>query len=198
MVPGTFIFVVVIGLVFALPPGPLCDEGMVLFMEGGCDMGESNIVFFSKLGILMVLTFAYVLAWRRRVGGFAPFLSHFVVAAALAWIGRSGGACDTYYSHPNGSLGQMVVEVSAFGAVGIMLLNRWAGGSSRTLVATLVGWHALYVASFYVWLAVVPHWTWRHTWGVVLTMLLVGVAVSSNKGLKLTSAACQDGPALAA
>src|SRR5262245_13610078 len=129
IVPGTFLFIVVTGLVFALPPGPLCDEGMVLFMEGGCDMGESNIFFFSKLGILTVMTLALVLAWRRRVGGFAPFLPHFLVAAVLAWTYRSGGRCETYYSHPNGSIGQMVVEMAAFAAVGIMLLNRWAGRS---------------------------------------------------------------------
>jgi hypothetical protein len=175
------------GLLFGLPPGPLCDEGMVLFMEGGCDMGESNIFFFSKLGLLVALTFALGLAWRRRVIGFAPFLPHFLVAVALAWDNRSGGRCDTYYSHPNGSIGQMVVEVMAFAAVGVMLLNRWGGSSTRQLAIVAAGWHVLYVAAFYVWLLAFQHWTWNHTWAVGVTMLLVGIAVSSNNGLKLTS-----------
>jgi hypothetical protein len=37
---------------------------MVLFMEGGCDMGESNI-FFSKLGALLAVNVAFVAASRR-------------------------------------------------------------------------------------------------------------------------------------
>src|SRR5512145_2975013 len=73
IVPGTFLFVTVTGLFIGLPSGPLCDEEMVLFMEGGCDMGHSNVFFFSKLGMLVVLTGALSLAWRKRVTGFAPF-----------------------------------------------------------------------------------------------------------------------------
>lgn len=59
------------GVLFTLPPGPLCDEGMVLFMEGGCDFGESNIFFYSKLGGLLALNIAFVIGWRR--GALAPF-----------------------------------------------------------------------------------------------------------------------------
>ncbi|HEV7238381.1 MAG TPA: hypothetical protein VGQ36_04005 [Thermoanaerobaculia bacterium] len=29
---------------------------MVLFMEGGCDFGQSNVFFHSKLGLLIALT----------------------------------------------------------------------------------------------------------------------------------------------
>jgi hypothetical protein len=32
----TVVAAILMGTFLTLPPGPLCDEGMVLFMEGGC------------------------------------------------------------------------------------------------------------------------------------------------------------------
>ncbi len=189
IVPGSFLFIVAIGLLFSLPPGPLCDEGMVLFMEGGCDMGESNVFFFSKLGLLVVLTLAFALAWRQNVRGWAAFLPHFIVGAALTWGFRSGGRCDTYYSHPNGSIGQMIVEIVAFSAVAIILLNRWAGSPGRRLSLAIAGWHLLYGAAFYAWLMAVPHWAWSHSLAVSVTMLVVSTVVSSSNALPLTKPA---------
>ena len=39
LVPLTLVLDLLLGSCFTLPPGPLCDEGMVLFLEGGCDWG---------------------------------------------------------------------------------------------------------------------------------------------------------------
>ena len=73
LVPLTVALVFVGGRFFTLPPGPLCDEGMILFMEGGCDFGDSNIYFFSKLGLLVSLNVAFVVAWFRGVSGVLGF-----------------------------------------------------------------------------------------------------------------------------
>ena len=61
LAPAVFLFTIVSGLLFALPPGPLSDEGMVLFMEGGCDWGKSNVFFFSKLCLLIALNLVFVM-----------------------------------------------------------------------------------------------------------------------------------------
>lgn len=166
------------GRFFTLPPGPLCDEGMVLFMEGGCDFGRSNIFFFAKLALLVALNVAFVVAWFKGISGGLGFLPHFVVALALAVLTWSGGACDTYYSHPNGSFGQMVLEVAAFAALGIALLMRWQKGGLLRLVTALLGWNLLYVATFYVGLLLVSHWTWSHTVWIVLSLLAVAGLLS--------------------
>ncbi len=103
LVPGTVLLVAFLGLAFTLPAGPLCDEGMILFMEGGCDWGQSNNFFYSKLGTMAALASGFIVAWRARVKGLLAFVPHYCVASLLAWATRSGERCDTYYSHPNGS-----------------------------------------------------------------------------------------------
>lgn len=173
LVPATAVLVAVLGFGFTLPSGPLCDEGMVLFMEGGCDYGESNVFFHSKLGVMLALTAAFAIAWRGRVQGFSGFVPHLAVAGVLALANRSGGGCDTYYSHPNGSIGQMVVEVAAWAILGIAALGRWSGGSGRALVGVTLVWWMAYVASFYAWLLGFSHWTWAHTWAISGTLALV-------------------------
>ena len=86
IVPLTLVLVVVLGRFFELPPGPLCDEGMILFMEGGCDFGWSNVFFFSKLGLLISLNAAFVVAWIGGVRHFLGFAPHFAVAVSLALL----------------------------------------------------------------------------------------------------------------
>jgi len=92
--------IAILGNGLTLPPGPLCDEGMILFMEGGCDWGESNVFFYSKLGLMLSLTYAFSVAWRRGVRDASGFAPHLVLAGVLAYATRSGAACDTYYSPP--------------------------------------------------------------------------------------------------
>lgn len=178
-IPAVVVFIVFTGLVFGLPPGPLCDEGMVLFMEGGCDMGESNIFFFSKLGALLAVSVAFVVASRRQTVRAAAFLPHLLLLIWLGWYHRSGGRCDTYYSHPNGSIGQMSLEIAAFAVLGIALLPVARGRSLPTVFTALAVWNAVHVGAFYLWLQVTNHWTWDHTWLVCATMLVVGAASAS-------------------
>jgi len=182
LVPGTVLLVAFLGLTFTLPPGPLCDEGMILFMEGGCDWGESNVFLYSKLGLLLALNSTFILAWRFGIKSMQAFLPHIGVALLLAWATRSGGYCDTYYSHPNGSVGQMVIEVAAYGLVGLAILRAWSGGPIGLMATAMIAWTAIYICAFYAALPLFPHWTWSHTFVVAGGMLLIGAAVSSNKG----------------
>lgn len=179
-VPGTMLIVTVLGFGFTLPSGPLCDEGMVLFMEGGCDWGESNIFFHSKLGTMAALVAGFVIAWRTRVKDLIAFVPHFCIAGALALLTRSGGDCDTYYSHPNGSVGQMVIELAAFGFLGLGILKACSGRSIFLLISAIAGWNAAYVALFYAGLLLTPHWTWSHTWLVSAALIVLGIAAESN------------------
>lgn len=181
LVPGTVLLVAFLGLAFALPPGPLCDEGMILFMEGGCDWGQSNVFFYSKVGTMAALGGGFIVAWRARVKSLLAFVPHFCVASWLAWATRSGGRCDTYYSHPNGSEGQMVVELAAFAFLGMAILKIWSGASSPIMALAILGWTTTYVGVFYAGLLVVPHWTWTHTFLVGGTMILIGITMSSNR-----------------
>ena len=176
LAPATVAAVVLAGLTLTLPPGPLCDEGMVLFLEGGCDWGASNEFFFAKLGALAAANFAFVVAWRRRVSARSPFVPHFLLLVSLAIVYRSGGRCDTYYSHPNGSFGQMALEIAAFCFAGLWLLPWTRGRSWRAPAAVLAGWNAAHVGLFYAALEVTPHWTWLHT-------ALVGTALVAAGGL---------------
>lgn len=179
LVPLSALVVAILGLVFNLPPGPLCDEGMVLFMEGGCDWGLSNLFFFSKLGLLISLTAAFLVAWVRGVRGhYSAFVAHFLVAGVLVWKNRDGGICDTYYANPNGSLGQMVLEVASLAVVGIAVLGlarcrRWWRG-----VLAVLACHLVAIVQFYLWLRAFDHWQWQHTWAIVATNLVVAVALS--------------------
>ena len=182
--PLTLALAIVGGGFFELPPGPLCDEGMVLFMEGGCDYGVSNIFFFSKLGLLVALNVAFVVAWFGSIRGFLGFVPHFSVALWLAVLNWSGGRCDSYYSNPNGSVGQMILEVAAFAVLGIAVLMRWQRGGARPLVLTLLGWNFVHVSYFYLGLALFPHWTWLHTALVTLSLIATAGLVTPDRLLK--------------
>lgn len=188
-IPAIVVFIGVTGLVFTLPPGPLCDEGMVLFMEGGCDMGESNIFFFSKLGAISSVSFAFVVASRRAPLRGYGFLPHMLLLCWLGWYYRSGGICDTYYSHPNGSIGQMALEIAAFGMLGLAVLPLVRGRPLRWILGAMALWNAAHVGLFYAWLSVADHWTWAHTWLMCGSMLaLGGLGVTASRSLKRASA----------
>jgi len=183
IVPLTCILVFIGGRFFALPPGPLCDEGMVLFMEGGCDFGATNVYFFSKLGLLISLNLAFVVAWLAGVRSFLGFAPHFVVALGLATVTWSGGLCDTYYSQPNGSIGQTVLEAAAFAILGIAMLMRLQKGSVLRLVLALLACNLLNVLYFYLWLALFPHWAWLHTAAVILSLVVTAGMLSPDNSL---------------
>jgi hypothetical protein len=181
LVPFSVGIIVLSARLFELPPGPLCDEGMVLFMEGGCDYGVSNIFFHSKLGLLVSLNIAFVVGWleksKTRLGGYLP---HFVIAGCLALANWSGGYCDTYYDHPNGSIGQMVLEVTAFALLGVVLLQRWSGSKVRILLAAVLGWNLSHTGVFYLWLALFNHWTWAHTIAIMVTLTAVAFTLRAQ------------------
>lgn len=191
MVPLTVALVMVGGLVFTLPPGPLCDEGMILFMEGGCDFGLSNIYFYSKLGLLVSLNVAFVIAWFEGIAGFLGFVPHFTVAAFLAWVQRSGGRCDSYYDHPNGSIGQMVLELTAVALLGLIVLMRWQKGKTWHLALALLGWNLVHVGFFYLWLLLFPHWTWAHSTSLVLSLVATAGILSTGKWLPRRGSAAE-------
>ncbi|MCU1246044.1 MAG: hypothetical protein JWN02_1954 [Acidobacteria bacterium] len=182
VVPATIALVIIGGMGFTLPPGPLCDEGMVLFMEGGCDWGDSNIFFFSKLGLLLALNLVFIIGWRARLRRMSGFIPHLLVLALLAVVERSGGHCDSYYSHPNGSIGQMVLECIAFALLGMSLLAVSEKRPWGDLLAILAAWNALYVGTFYAWLPLTNHWTWLHSiliFGTLVTLAML-IALASR------------------
>ena len=178
IIPGIAIFVIFTGLVFTLPPGPLCDEGMVLFMEGGCDWGESNVFFFSKLGLLLGINFAFVVAWLSGVRSIQGFLPHLVVLGVLAVLPLSDPKCDTYYGHPNGSIAQMNAEAAGFSVAGIALLRRFKTHPRRLLVPLILAWNGFHIGIFYLGLTFTHHWTWLHTAWVAVTLSLLGYCVA--------------------
>jgi len=178
LVPATMALVAIAGLLFTLPPGPLCDDGMVLFLEGGCDWGLSNLFFFSKLGALVAVNFAFFWAWKRRVRRLWPFAPHVLLLLLLAVVYRAGGRCDTFYDHPNGSFGQMAFELAAFAALGLALLPALRGRGWGAFLTVWIGWNALHGGLFYVWLEAAPHWTWLHSTLLGGSLLLPAVALS--------------------
>ena len=163
LVSFTILVFVAGGGFLTLPPGPLCDEGMVLFMEGGCDYGESNIFFFAKVSLLGTANLALFVAWKRSPDSWSGFLPHLALLGLMAWVYRSGGHCDTYYSHPNGSIGQMTLEMACFAILGVALGRALAAARWRWRAAAAVAWNALHVGAFYLFLKVAAHWTWQHT-----------------------------------
>jgi hypothetical protein len=163
VVPFTLALVIFSGLTFTLPAGPLCDEGMVLFMEGSCDYGGSNIFFHSKLGLLIALNLVFVLAWRSNVREVDGFGLHVLVLLGLTLLNLSESDCENYYGRPNGNTGQMLLEGSAFAGVGMAFLLPPVRRSWPRLVAFVAAWNALHVAVFYAGLSFTDHWTWTHT-----------------------------------
>lgn len=177
LIPFISVLTIATGLLFTLPVGPLCDEGMVLFMEGGCDWGESNVFFFEKLNLLFAANLAFALSLRRREAPLRAWLPHLAVLCCLGWLMRSGGRCDTYYAHPNGSEGQMVLELAAFSTLGIALLRPLAHRPRSIQLLAGLGWNAAHVGVFYLWLSVTDHWTWTHTALICFTLLTAALAV---------------------
>jgi len=174
--PLTLALVIVLGFTFTLPPGPLCDEGMVLFMEGGCDYGGSNVFFFSKLGLLIAVNGALALAALSRRASALAFGPHLAALVALSLVFLTDSRCETYYSQPNGSLGQMTFEVAAFSFLGLGLVGWLQERPPRLLLVVLPLWNAVYVAVFYAWLAATPHWRWLHSALVVVSLIVAAVA----------------------
>ena len=172
-------WVIIEGSVFTLPPGPLCDEGMVLFMEGGCDWGESNVFFHSKLGLLIALNLVFVAAWRAGIREVAGFTPHVMVLLYVTLDNLSGAGCDSYYSHPNGSIGQMTLEAIAFAAIGMSMLTLRSRRTNGRLLAILLAWNGFSVAVFYAGLVFTNHWTWSHTWFICLVQAFVAIAAGS-------------------
>lgn len=187
LVPFTVAFIVLTGSLFTLPPGPLCDEGMVLFMEGGCDWGDSNIFFFSKLGALVAVNCALLYASRRKAIPLASFVPHLLLLAGLGWTLRQSG-CDTYYSHPNGSLGQMALEIGAFAVLGLAVLPWIRGRGSAAVATAALLWNGFNIAAFYTWLAVEPHWTWAHTAWIAGTLLIAALVLEGLRRNRLAGA----------
>ncbi|TQF11561.1 hypothetical protein FJV41_33545 [Myxococcus llanfairpwllgwyngyllgogerychwyrndrobwllllantysiliogogogochensis] len=174
VVPAMFLSTCATGLLLSLPPGPLCDEGMALFMEGGCDWGESNFFFYTKANLLLWMNVVLALSFRWRAVATWQFLPHLAVLVAVGVGMRSDPNCDTYYDHPNGSLGQMATEAIAFALLGMALAWRFRGARHSTQLGLLVAWNGVHVAVFYAWLSVANHWEWRHTWYVAASLLTVG------------------------
>ena len=175
LVPLTIFLFVVGGKFFTLPPGPLCDEGMVLFMEGGCDYGWSNVFFFAKVSLLLIANLAMVVSWQRPPVAWGGFALHFALLGCVAYALRSDTACDTYYSHPNGSLGQMILEMVCFSIFGIALARVSATAPWPARGLAILGWNGFHVGLFYLYLNLFDHWTWQHTGLLGGSMLLVGL-----------------------
>lgn len=177
IVPFSLVVWVAAGSFLTLPPGPLCDEGMVLFMEGGCDWGESNLFFFAKVSLLLTINLALIAAWFRPPVSWRGLWPHFVLLGLVGWLYRSGGSCDTYYAHPNGSPGQMVFEMACFAALGVALARVTLDWRWPPRLAVLAGWNGLQVGLFYLYLEVAPHWTWIHTAALGATLLTAAAVV---------------------
>jgi hypothetical protein len=185
VVPATMLLVIAGGFGLTLPPGPLCDEGMVLFMEGGCDWGVSNAFFYSKLGLLVTMNLVFVFGWLHRVRDWRGFLPHFSVLALLTLSNYSDEYCRHYYSHPNGSIGQMTAEAMAFGVLGVSILSRIRIRNAVGLTIALLAWNSFHIAVFYLALLVTNHWTWLHTaMVVVITLSSAATAVCAAERMR--------------
>jgi hypothetical protein len=184
----TFAGIVAAGCLWTLPPGPLADEGMVLFMEGGCDWGASNVFFFAKAGLVVAVGAVYAMALRYRIRHWLPFTAHYGLGAALVAAFFSDPRCDAYwYGHPQGSIGQMVVETQALGVLALVTA-RAVAARSLPVGGQLAAGAAVplaYAAAFQLWLPVVPHWTWGHTGLIVAALLALaaGVSAAAHKSL---------------
>ncbi len=179
IVPFTILVMIIGGNYLTLPPGPLCDEGMVLFMEGGCDYGLSNVFFFAKVSLLLTIQLAVVIAWRRPPQGWSGLSLHFGLLAGMAFVLRRSEHCETYYSHPNGSLGQMIVELACFAALGVVMVRALPEASRTLRGLAFLAWNGLHVGLFYAFLLVWPHWTWNHSFAVGVSMLAIAGVISN-------------------
>lgn len=147
----------------------MCDEGMVLFMEGGCDWGNSNIFFFSKLSLLVAVNAAFVITWYLARVSPVAFVPHLVLLVTVAAVFDTDLGCSDYYSHPNGSTGQMMVEAAAFIVLGLAFtLHR--NRRSLTLAVGVLVWNGVHLLVFYAGLTFTHHWTWLHTWWIAAAL----------------------------
>lgn len=172
LVPVGIIGIIIYGIALALPVGPLLDEGMVLFMEGGCDWGESNVFFFSKLGLLLTVNAALLCAMRDKLTKFSLFIPHFVAGAVLIAIWWNDTSCDQYYGHPQGNLAQMVFEIMTVAILMISVIPLLNAQSPFKKLLVLIGINLWYIAAFEFALMYFPHWTWSHSFLVALLMLI--------------------------
>lgn len=180
---ATLTVVTALGFGLTLPPGPLCDEGMWLFMEGGCDWGESNVFFHTKLGLLLLtnaVLVSTVLLRRVRLRGLLPHVGFLSVLAMLPSM-ADAGKCETYYGHPNGNLAQLVLEVAAFALLGLAVVGPLRRRAPTLRVAGLIALNALNIALFHGALLVTPHWTWLHTALLVASEVLLALAFTAMR-----------------
>lgn len=177
LLPLTFLWTVVTGLLLTLPVGPLSDDGMVLFMEGGCDWGNSNIFFFAKLGVLVAINAAMVVAMQHQTIPLRHLPVFFLTAGLLVVFNISDPVCATYYSHPQGSLGQMIFEMAAFAILGLSWLRPIRDWSIAKKLWALVAWNAGFIALFYSYLAWFPHWSWAHTFVLSFSMIFIALFI---------------------
>lgn len=122
--------------------------------------------FWSKLGLLLTLNIAFWVAWKNRVHHLAGFAPHFALLTWIALANLSGGECDTYYSHPNGSIGQMTLESMGFSILGLTIIRKWRYRGRYALALAVTCWNGLHVALFYAGLTFTNHWTWTNTFFV--------------------------------
>ena len=187
LAPEVFVLTIALGLLFPLPPGPLSDEGMVLFMEGGCDWGRSNVFFFSKLTLLLAAQIVLVWAWFRPAIAPLAFVPHMGLLLTVALVFGGDLGCADYYSHPNGTTGQMIVESVAFLALGAVLLWRFRNGRWSTLALVLVSWNLAHVAVFYLGLTFTNHWTYLHTLWIAGVLSLGAACLAWGRVTAVTS-----------
>lgn len=168
LVPLTFLGICVFGIGLALPVGPLSDDGMILFMEGGCDWGNSSVFFFSKLGLLVAINAGMLIALRQHFTQARMFIPHFLVAVGLMAVYWN----DYYCGITQGTTAQMVAEVAALAALMIAAIPKLmtATPAKKLGVLTLINvWH---IAVFEFALLYFLHWTWNHTVAVIILTLL--------------------------
>jgi hypothetical protein len=177
LIPLTFLWTVATGLLLTLPVGPLSDDGMVLFMEGGCDWGNSNIFFFAKLGILVAINTAMVVAMQHQTIRLRTLPVFFLTAGLLVAFNVSDLECSTYYNHPQGSLGQMVFEMAAFAILGLSWLRPTRDWSLAGKLWALVAWNGAFVGLFYTYLTWFPHWSWAHTFALSFTLIFIAMFI---------------------
>lgn len=168
----TFVTIVITGINLALPVGPLSDEGMVLFMEGGCDWGDSSLFFMSKLGVLVAINWCAIWSLRHRASNLNNFMMHFVFLLVLGSFWWADTSCDNYYGHPQGNLGQMSLEAMSFGILLVLTLPTILKRTPKHQIFAIILMNLYHVAVFYFGLLFTDHWTWLHT-GITCFLLLV-------------------------